>query len=357
MAVSKTQNPLDGWHFYYWDGAAQEGQAGSSIWQPGDAPDYPIIGIDKLAVTITHSVNNGSFRYWRVTLTPADPLANGTAQGGWQFWDLKNPDGSTPWVITPAVQHGTAKGGRAYWLGRQGSDSVVVWAITHPFFDSARKLQSVAVKLATPFGNPVNGQQKGSSKVIKFTNLGNAVTKASFRNETLHCVANDAHDWGGIGKVRTSIHYVRLSVGGWPKVPSPPGGGGADRLFGGGNVNEAVGGLKHYGWAAVEANKDGNDTIGYVRTGEQIFPRSGRARSWRPRATSARASRSRRGTSPPTTRASRARTRFCRGVIPRAPRWIRRTTRRSGSPRSTPAARQTTTGTTTSGPPGSSAPD
>ena len=128
------------------------------------------------------------------------------------------------------------------------------------------------MKLATPFGNPVNGQQKGSSKVIKFTNLGNAVTKASFRNETLHCVANDAHDWGGIGKVRTSIHYVRLLVGGWPKVPSPPGGGGVDRLFGGGNVNEKVGGLKHYGWAAVEANKDGNAIIGYVRTGEQIFP-------------------------------------------------------------------------------------
>jgi hypothetical protein len=273
MAVSKTQNPLDGWHFYYWDGAAQQGQAGSSIWKPGDAPDYPIIGIDKLAVTITHSVNSaaGSFRYWRVTLTPADPLANGTAQGGWQFWDLKNPDGSTPWVITPAVHHGTAKGGRAYWLGRQGSDSVVVWAITHPF-DAARKLQSVAVKLPTPFSNPVDGQQKGSSKVIKFTNLGNAVTKASFRNETLHTVANDAHDWGGIGKVRTSIHYVRLPVSGWPKVPSPPGGGGVDRLFGGGNVNEKVGGLKHYGWAAVEANKDGNAIIGYVRTGEKVFP-------------------------------------------------------------------------------------
>jgi hypothetical protein len=47
IAVSKTQNPLDGWYFYWWDGAAQQGQAGSSIWQPGDAPDYPIIGIDK----------------------------------------------------------------------------------------------------------------------------------------------------------------------------------------------------------------------------------------------------------------------------------------------------------------------
>jgi hypothetical protein len=271
IAVSKTQDPNDGWFFYYWDGAAQEGQSNSQIWQPGDAPDYPIIGIDKLAVTITHSVNNGGFRYWRVTLTPADPLANGQAQGGWQFWDLKNPDGSTPWVIAPAVHHGTAKGGRAYWLGRQGSDSIVVWAITHPF-DAARKLEKVAIKLPASFSNPVQGQQKGSSKLIKFTNLSNAVMKAAFRNEFLHGVANDARDWGGIGKTRTSIHYVRLPVTGWPKVPSPPGSGGVDRLFGGGNVNEKITGLKHYGWAAVEANKDGNAVIGYARTGEELYP-------------------------------------------------------------------------------------
>jgi hypothetical protein len=270
IAVSKTQNPLDGWYLYWWDAAAQQGQSGSSIWKPGDVPDYPIIGVDKQAVTITHAVNNGSFRYWRVTLSPADPLANGQGQGGWQFWDLTNPDGSTPYVITPAVHHGSPKGGRAYWLGRQGTDEVVVWAITHPF-DSARKVQATAVKLQA-FSNPVDGQQKGSSKVIKFTNLSNAVTKASFRNEFLHMVANDAHDWGSIGKARTSIHYIRLPVGAFPKVPSPPGSGGVDRVFGGGNVNEKIGGLKHYGWAAVEANKDGNAIIGYARTGEQLFP-------------------------------------------------------------------------------------
>ena len=33
LAVSKTQNPLDGWYYYYTDGAAQQGQAGSTIWQ------------------------------------------------------------------------------------------------------------------------------------------------------------------------------------------------------------------------------------------------------------------------------------------------------------------------------------
>ena len=272
IAVSKTQDPLDGWLFYWWDGAAQEGQARSQVWQPGDAPDYPIIGIDKLAVTITHSVdNNGSFRYTRLTLTPADALANGQGQSGHQYWNLKNPDGSKPWVIAPAVHHGSPKGGRAYWLGRQGSDEIVVWAITHPF-DASRKLEQVAVKMPTPFSSAVDGRQKGSNKLIRFTNLGNAVMNAVFRNEMLHGVTNDARDWGGVGTVRTSIHYVRLPVSEWPSVPSPPAAGGVDRIFGGGNPNERIEGMKYYGWAAVAANKNGDAIIGYVRTGEQIYP-------------------------------------------------------------------------------------
>jgi hypothetical protein len=272
MAVSKTQNPLDGWYFYATEGAAQQGLANSQIWQAGDAPDYPVMGIDKQAITITHSVghvNSGS--YWRVFFFPADALANGQSQSGWQFWDLKNPDGNPPWLIAPAVHHGSPAGGRAYWLGRQGSDQIVVWAITNPF-DASRQLKAVAVKMSSGFSSPVNGQQKGSTKVIKFTNLGTAVMKAAYRNGFLHMVTNDAHDWGAIGKVRSSIHYIRLPVSNWPAVPSPPASSGVDRVFGGGNVNEEITGLKHYGWAAVEANKNGDAIIGYVRTGEKVYP-------------------------------------------------------------------------------------
>jgi hypothetical protein len=54
-------------------------------------------------------------------------------------------------------------------------------------------------------------------------------------------------------------------------VPAPPKGGAVSRVFGGGNPNEKLGGLKHYGRAAVAANKDGNAIIGYVRTGEQLY--------------------------------------------------------------------------------------
>jgi hypothetical protein len=146
-----------------------------------------------------------------------------------------------------------------------------VWAITHPF-DAARKVEQVAVKVSPDFTDPVNGQQKGSTKKIKFTNLGTAVMKGCFRNEFLHMVTNDAHDWEAIGKVRTSIRYVRLPVSAWPSVPSPPNGSGVSRVFGGGNPSEEVQGLKHYGWAAVEANKNGDAIIGYARTGEQVYP-------------------------------------------------------------------------------------
>src|SRR5438270_12362295 len=95
-----------------------------------DTPQYTVMSDDKLALTVTHAVNhiNGG-GYWRVLLFQADSLANGQWLGGWQFWDLKNPDGSAVGLIAPAVHHGSPNGGRAYWLGRQGPDSIVVWAV------------------------------------------------------------------------------------------------------------------------------------------------------------------------------------------------------------------------------------
>lgn len=271
MAVSKTQNPQDGWYLYSWDGASQQGNAQSSIWKAGDAPDYPVLGVDPVAVAITHKVANNGFKYWRVTLTPAEPLAKGQAQGGWQYWNLTNPDGTKPGVIAPAVHHGSPAGGRAYWAGRQGSDALVVWAIKDPF-KLTRKLERVAVSMPQPWSDPVQGQQKGSTQKIKFTNLGTSPLKAVFRNEFLYVVTNDARDWGNIGKMRTSVRYIRVPVSGWPKIPLPPSGGGVSRTFGGGSSLEKISGLIHYGWPGIEVNKLGDAVIVYARTGEEIYP-------------------------------------------------------------------------------------
>ena len=161
IAVSKTQNPLDGWYFYYTDGAAQQGQAGSQIWKAGDAPDYPVMGIDKLAITITHAVNNTARSYWRVFFFPADSFASGQFQSGWQFWDLKNPDGGAIGLIAPVSTTGS-RAAAGVLAGTQGSDRIVVWAT--PILRRGASRPGVAVKIPT-ISSPVTDAE-GSTKVI-----------------------------------------------------------------------------------------------------------------------------------------------------------------------------------------------
>ena len=272
FAVSKTQNPADGWFLYYTDCPSLQGVA-NSVWKAGDTCDYPVIGIDPKLFTMTIGIADsaGAFKYWKVVFFPADPFASGQFQKGWEFWDLKQPDGGVPGLIAPAVHHGYPSGGRTYWVSRQGSDQLVVWALTNPL-SAQQKVQATAVKMPLAWANPVNGQQKGSTKLIKFTNLGTSPMKAVFRSERLHTVTNDAWDWGSVGKPQTSIRYVRLPVSSFPNVSAPPNNGAVSRTFGGGNPSEEITGLKHYGWAAVEANKYGDAIIGYARTGEKVYP-------------------------------------------------------------------------------------
>src|SRR5262249_41200439 len=99
VAISIDQNPLDGWYLYWWDVAAHWGMANDPVYQPGDVGDYPAIGIDSFGFHETNVVRNqlsNTFRYYHVVFFPADPMAAGNAGpiGGWQYWDLTNPDGS-----------------------------------------------------------------------------------------------------------------------------------------------------------------------------------------------------------------------------------------------------------------------
>jgi len=120
MAVSKTQNPLDGWFLYYWDAVAHYGVPKDPVYKPGDSADYPCLGIDKRCIYQTNAVlNAGVFRYVRVVLYDADTLASGSPNAkGWQFWDLTNPDSSLANIVQPAVHH--SESSRAYFAGQFG---------------------------------------------------------------------------------------------------------------------------------------------------------------------------------------------------------------------------------------------
>ena len=269
LAVSKTENPLDGWIYYYTDGAAQQGQAGSKVWQEGDAPDYPIMGVDKLAVTVTHAVNHqGGGGYWRVLVFQADALAGGQWQGGWQYWDLKNPDGSDRHhhagrttrhshrrtrVLAGPTELGL--GGRLgdYPPVRQPAEARI-----------GRREHSEQVQ--RPGQRPAAGldQVDQVHEPLEQRDEGGLPKRVPAHGHQRRARLGQHRQGADIDSLHSA---ARFQVAGRTE---PTASGGVDRVFGGGNPNEKVEGLKHYGWAAVEANKNGDAIIGYARTGEQV---------------------------------------------------------------------------------------
>ncbi|GAB3002869.1 hypothetical protein [Saccharothrix stipae] len=265
VAVSKTSNPLDGWHLYWWDAVA-----GPPAYQPGDGADYPCIGIDAKCFYQTNSVAG---RYWRVTVWPADQMAAGVPASqvaGWQFWDLENPDGSpVKVVIQPCVHHGPTNNA-AYFVNRFSTDQLVVWRLQNPLTPQQQMVRtSVVVK---PFGAPQNAPQKNSLSRIQMTNLGTDVVKVVYRHPNLVLVCNDGKDWFGDGQVLSSIRLVRVSVLGFPNLSTAPNSGFIDRTFGKNSLDDAPADHVHYGWPAVEVNKYQNMVVVYARSGQTLYP-------------------------------------------------------------------------------------
>jgi hypothetical protein len=296
VAVSKTQNPLEGWYRYWWDGVAQWGESGG-VYEQGDAIDYPVIGIDKISFHQTNVVarspsepgcnqgppkagKDGDYKYRSVVFMPADSLASGVWTNGWRFWDLQNPDGTPAWLVQPVVHHGNSFG-QAYYVStwykwddtnKQYIYKLLIWRLSDPLMPN-QNLERVDLDITPPwFNDPVDAPQRDSPTKIFMTNLATDVMKAVYRNGFLHLVTHDAREWFGDGDQLTSIRLVRVFVLFFPSVTTvdPTF---INRTFGKNNsIDDKPGARVYYGWPAVEVNKAGNMVIVYARSGVGVYP-------------------------------------------------------------------------------------
>ena len=135
VAVSKSEDPKDGWYLYWLDCVAHFGQVNDKIYSPGDVADYPSIGIDPVAFSVTNCVGTGPncqpYKYDHLAYFDADEAVKGIAPRGWHYYDLQNPEGGPTSVIQPAVHHGAT--GRSYSVSLYGPDEVLVFAQTDVF--------------------------------------------------------------------------------------------------------------------------------------------------------------------------------------------------------------------------------
>ena len=281
VAVSKTENPLDGWYLYWWDSVPHWGVANDAVYKAGDASDYPTIGIDTGLFHETHAVNNyatspKTFKFWRVTFFGADQMAAGLPFAnvpGWQFWDLQNPDGTVPDTIQAVVHHTASP--YSFYVSRIPDNKVtpghvlIVWALAKAFQPGQ---VMVATKVSLPDGwlTPTDAPQLTdpnvlSDQLIRMTNLGTKPIKAVYRNNLLYFVTNDA-----MGPF-TAVRYVRLLVNTYPLIILDDAHKFISRTFG---VTDAIesGDLRWSGWPGVEVNKSGDAAIVFASVSPSIHP-------------------------------------------------------------------------------------
>jgi hypothetical protein len=77
-AVSKSEDPLDGFYVYWWNSVPTASGSGYHV---GDLSDYDCIGISPHVFVQTNKVSksDGTFKHWRVVLRNADHMAKGLA--------------------------------------------------------------------------------------------------------------------------------------------------------------------------------------------------------------------------------------------------------------------------------------
>lgn len=301
VAVSISEDPRDGFHYYWWDAVQDDGACNDPdgcpgvAFRPGDAGDYPSLGITPELFIQTNSI--GAYnpeaktweefgdvkpRYTRVVFAPAGALAAGQQAAGWSFNDLHDPNGEIGrWIIQPAIQHGTSPSGPAYltmWFWGPGADSqLVVWG-----FASAAGVpqspQQVTVKIQGVHA-PANAPQMATSQVpspnrIRLDNMGNSALKAIVRDGKLHVVLQDCVTWPGSSECATSIRVVRVDLSSFAQgsIPTTAASGFIDRTFGQRNSKDAPGTVFSYGMPGIAVNADGDMLIAYNRSGSTIFP-------------------------------------------------------------------------------------
>jgi hypothetical protein len=251
-AVSLDENPQNGFHVYWWPGVANTKDTGAV----GGLPDYAIVGVDQTAIYVTHKVSDDK-AYWRVAFFPAGPMASGQPGSqihGWQFWDLKDPDGSGAFTIQPAVIHGAA--GRMFFASTQDLSTLVVWALDDPL-GPGQKMSNMPVPLGNTLADPVNAMEKnGGTTMLGLKNLGVSPVKAVWRAGTLYFVLSESHSVNGTPF--TSVRLVKLDVSGYPSIV--------------GLTRKIKSNAGHYSWPAVEVNKLGDVAVVHQALSPNIYP-------------------------------------------------------------------------------------
>ncbi|MBV9215081.1 MAG: hypothetical protein JO053_02805 [Acidobacteria bacterium] len=267
IAISKTENPQDGW-YQYWMAPCR---------------DYQAIGVSKKLFVIGYSSGSNFPEYGFLSAMDPAALANGSSgQKATVLGGFKNPNGSAANAyMQPALQYGNSYKDLQFFVSNPSDGSTnIVWAL-----DPANLTQLLQVSVPVAASTPPKTAQQASNADIPHPQMiypvwgGNGlpvrgpdlVMKAIFRNNKLYWVWDDSIP-GDARQIRF-IRLNRVDVSAFPaNLLLPQVTGSIDRRFGKRNAADPPNDIFSYYMPALAVNKDGTMLITYSRTGATIWP-------------------------------------------------------------------------------------
>jgi hypothetical protein len=277
LAVSVDEDPFNGFYTYFFNATPDDGacnstdastQCPNSAFTPGNAGDYPSVGIsDKHYMFTVHADHPGGSWAYLVTVNAQDVMNGLPNPHGHAFWEWDVGDGEKASFVTMPVvnQDKISPLDKGMIIDTHG-ERISVTTVSN---SDPPVLQSAYWDMPKQ-QSPTLWSQKGSLEKINDGNVGNKPLNAVEMNGTLVAVFNDCRTWvDSQHNCSPSIHLVSADVGLLPIAGYPH----ISRVIGWRNIfDDSPNDVVAYGMPGIAMNKDNDIAVVYTRSSPLLFP-------------------------------------------------------------------------------------
>jgi len=201
LAYSKTENPLGDWRIWALD-AGYDGLLKTAYW-----PDSLGLAVDNSLLCLTANMfsGQGEFVYSKLRVLNLREIEIGSVVHGWDFWQLRNADGTSAFGVQPAVNLRAA--GAQYLLNSISSgQGFTQWTLTQHM-----RQAPVLTRRFVPSAEyhlPPDAHQHSTGIEI---GIGDArLVNVVFRHGLLWAAHTVAANWGDAANT-SAIHWVQIN--------------------------------------------------------------------------------------------------------------------------------------------------
>ena len=216
LAVSQTSNPKGRYWVWRLD-ATRNGNTPTGNWG-----DYPMLGFDTQGIYITANMFKfgGGFQYSKLRILKKSEVYSGGSIKWYDFWGMKNSNGSTAFTIQPCIHfRGTGGNPSAYLINAlwPSGSSLTLWTLKDPVGYWSGRTPGLSKKSVScrNYNLPPDAQQKGTTVRIETNDdrLLKAVYQYAGGVRRIWTTHTTKHTWSGDSEARTVVQWYEIDIG------------------------------------------------------------------------------------------------------------------------------------------------